>query len=81
MLISMLNFYDCKVCETPCIGMVFDGEIFEKEVCSPECLAQLAVRPTPRALDEKLAWLCDCGRKHFDVYDGFTCLCGIVFRQ
>lgn len=37
----MLKFYDCKVCETPCIGMPFDGEIYDKEVCSPECLAQL----------------------------------------
>ena len=37
----MLKFYDCKVCETPCIGMPFDGEIYNKEVCSPECLAQL----------------------------------------
>lgn len=47
----MLKFYECKVCEVPCIGMPHDGETYEKEVCSPECLAQLAVCPTQRALD------------------------------
>lgn len=47
----MLKFYECKVCEVPCIGMPHDGAIYEKEVCSPECLAQLAVCPTPLALD------------------------------
>lgn len=32
------------------------------------------------AVDEKKIWLCDCGRKHIGVYDGFTCICGNVFR-
>ena len=47
----MLKFYECKVCEVPCIGMPHDGATYEKEVCSLECLAQLqsaqqSVHPT-----------------------------------
>jgi len=47
----MLKFYECKVCDVPCIGMPHDGATYEKEVCSPECLAQLqsaqqSVQPT-----------------------------------
>ncbi len=33
----------CKVCGTNCFWIAgIDGELAEKEVCSPECLAQLA---------------------------------------
>jgi len=47
----MLKFYECKVCDVPCIGMPHDGATYEKEVCSPECLAKLqsaqqSVEPT-----------------------------------
>ena len=43
----------CKVCGVNCFWIEgIDGDLAEKEVCSPECLAQLAVCPTRRAVDE-----------------------------
>jgi hypothetical protein len=51
----------CKVCGTNCFWIVgIDGELAEKEVCSPECLAQLqsvqqGVQPTDGSLCK------DCG--------------------
>ena len=51
MMDQLLKFYECKICGTSCIGMPFDGEIFVKEVCSEDCLAELAGSPTPRQDD------------------------------
>ncbi len=39
-----MKYYDCKVCGRPCIGLPYDGEIYEKEVCTPECLDTLNTR-------------------------------------
>ena len=50
----MFKYYECKICGKSCIGMPHDGEIFEKEVCTEECLAELAGTPTPREDDERI---------------------------
>jgi len=42
----------CKVCGVNCFWIeCVDGDLAEKEVCSPECLAKLSVCPTQHALD------------------------------
>ena len=56
----MLKFYECKVCYVPCIGMPHDGATYEKEVCSPECLAKLqsaqqSVEPTVESVGSEPA--------------------------
>ena len=52
---------NCKVCETMCVWMPHDGDLYIQEVCSDECLALTASahQPDGAELDTPVA-SCRC---------------------
>ncbi len=41
-MIELFTFGECRICETPCIWMPWDGLLLETETCSEECLDKVA---------------------------------------
>ena len=37
----MMKLYYCKMCDTGCIGMPHDGDLYTYEVCTETCLRKL----------------------------------------